>query len=130
MPVRIELRLIRGKSPLARKGRMANSEQVKPLDSFTSALTKLGITKNHIETVAGSVLILEGMALLWFRRSLPFAVQTILWGQIVLTFTGLKSLGLFRLFGPVLFYDLVCIARRNRTFLTRILYAIFLGLVL
>jgi ABC-type transport system involved in multi-copper enzyme maturation permease subunit len=130
MPLRIELRLIRGKGPLARKGRMAISDQVKPLDSFTTALRKVGITKNHIEILAGSALILEGMALLWFRRSLPLAVQVILWGQIVLTFAGLKSFGLFRLFGPVLFYDLVRSARRNRTFLTRILYAIFLGLVL
>jgi ABC-type transport system involved in multi-copper enzyme maturation permease subunit len=47
-----------------------------------------------------------------------------------LTLAGLKSLGLYHLFGPVLFYDLVRIARRNRTFLTRVLYAIFLSLVL
>jgi ABC-type transport system involved in multi-copper enzyme maturation permease subunit len=109
---------------------MAISDQVKPLDSFASTLSKLGITRNQVEIVAGVLLFLEGLALLWFRGRLSLAVQAILWGQVVLTFTGLKSLGLFRLFGPVLFYDLVRSARRNRTFLTRILYAIFLGLVL
>src|SRR5947209_8200400 len=93
-------------------------------------LRKIHIKKAHVEALAGTLLGLEAILLIGFRGAIPFAVQTALWCQIVLTVAGLRSLGLFQLFGPVLFYDLIRIARRNRYFLIRALYASFLGLVL
>jgi ABC-type transport system involved in multi-copper enzyme maturation permease subunit len=56
-----------------------------------------------------------------FGRHLPPAQQVLLWGLLLAAgaFVG-------RLLGPVLFYDLVRIARRNRYYLIRTGYALFL----
>jgi ABC-type transport system involved in multi-copper enzyme maturation permease subunit len=60
-------------------------------------------------------------ALVVLGPRLSMAAQVLLWGLLlaVAAFTS-------RLFGPVLFYDLVRIARRNRYYLIRVLYALFL----
>src|SRR5579885_2629088 len=60
-------------------------------------------------------------ALVAFGPRLAMAAQVLLWG-LLLTAAAFVS----RLFGPVLFYDLVRIARRNRYYLIRVLYALFL----
>jgi ABC-type transport system involved in multi-copper enzyme maturation permease subunit len=69
--------------------------------------------------VAGVVLAAAGLFRFGSRLSLP--QQVLLWSLLLTAaaFTG-------RLFGPVLFYDLVRIARRKRYYVIRVLYALFL----
>lgn len=95
-----------------------------------NCLKWLGARPSLAEGLAATLLLIEAAWLLWRNGSLPALVQILLWGQIALTLAGLRSLGLFQLFGPVLFYDLIRIARRNRYFLIRSLYAAFLCLTL
>src|SRR5437879_3266377 len=71
------------------------------------------------------LLVLAGV-LVWESPRLPLAVQSVLWGALLLTAAILLRRGWLRLFGPVLFYDLVRIGRRTRYFLLRSLYAVFL----
>jgi len=55
--------------------------------------------------------------------ALPGLQQTILWALLILTAALLLRRGWLKLFGPVLFYDMVCLARRGRYFLLRMGYA-------
>src|SRR5262249_6694227 len=61
---------------------------------------------------------------------LAVAAQAASWGILVLLGAYLLRSGAVRLFGPVLFYDLMCIARRGRYLLLRFLYAVVLLLSL
>ncbi len=70
-------------------------------------------------------LVAAAIALAVLGRRLPLAQQILLWG-VLLAAAGLVS----RLFGPVLFYDLVRIARRNRYYVIRVGYALFLLVML
>jgi ABC-type transport system involved in multi-copper enzyme maturation permease subunit len=65
--------------------------------------------------LGGAVVLVLGAA------HLSLAAQVLLWG-LLLAAAAFTS----RLFGPVLFYDLIRIARRNRYYLIRVLYAFFL----
>jgi ABC-type transport system involved in multi-copper enzyme maturation permease subunit len=70
--------------------------------------------------------VLGGAAALYALRSrLAPAQQALLWGLLLLAaaFAG-------RLFGPVLYYDLVRTARRTRYYVIRVLYALFLLAIL
>jgi ABC-type transport system involved in multi-copper enzyme maturation permease subunit len=60
-------------------------------------------------------------ALIVFAPHLSMAAQVLLWG-LLLAAAAFVS----RLFGPVLFYDLVRTARRNRYYVIRVLYLLFL----
>lgn len=73
------------------------------------------------------LLVIAGAAvLLWFRDRLALSRQVLLWGLLAALAAVLFRRGWLRLFGPVLFYDLVRIGRRGRYFLFRSLYAAFL----
>lgn len=81
----------------------------------------------------GSALgLVAGACILWLLSdtALPISIQLLLWlgwlGALVL----LQHTGRLPLFGPVLFYDMVRTARRNRYVLMRTLYAVFLLLLL
>jgi ABC-type transport system involved in multi-copper enzyme maturation permease subunit len=75
----------------------------------------------------GVAIVLGGAALLLvFGGRLELAQQAVLWGMLVLALAVLLRRGWLKLFGPVLFYDLVRIGRRTRYTLLRCLYAIFL----
>src|SRR5690242_6464788 len=74
--------------------------------------------------VAG--LAVFAVLLLALGRGLSLSVQAVLWGVLLLTAAALLRRGWLRLFGPVLFYDLVCVSRRTRYFVIRWLYALFL----
>jgi ABC-type transport system involved in multi-copper enzyme maturation permease subunit len=75
----------------------------------------------------GVTIVLGGAALLVaFGAGLSLAQQAILWGVLVLALAVLLRRGWLKLFGPVLFYDLVRIGRRTRYILLRSLYAVFL----
>ena len=55
-----------------------------------------------VECLAGLLLLIEAAALLWYWRSIPAAVQVILWLQWLAVLAGLRVRGYFLLFGPVL----------------------------
>src|SRR5579885_2196227 len=65
----------------------------------------------------------------WFAgQSLAF--QVIYWGLVLVVAAVLLRRGWLKLFGPVLFYDLLRTARRSRYFLIRVLYCLFLLAIL
>jgi ABC-type transport system involved in multi-copper enzyme maturation permease subunit len=68
--------------------------------------------------------------LLAVRGRLTFAQEVLLWGLLLTTLAVLLRRGWLRLFGPMLFYDLVRIGRRDRYFLMRVFYAIILAALL
>jgi ABC-type transport system involved in multi-copper enzyme maturation permease subunit len=75
----------------------------------------------------GVTIVLGGAALLVaFGAGRSLAQQAVLWGLLVLALAVLFRRGWLKLFGPVLFYDLVRIGRRTRYILLRSLYAVFL----
>jgi ABC-type transport system involved in multi-copper enzyme maturation permease subunit len=83
-----------------------------------------------LETGLALALLAEVVALVVHGGTWSTRLQAALWTQVVLTLAAARGLGLFRVFGPVLVYDLIRTARRNRYFLIRVLYASFLGLTL
>lgn len=76
----------------------------------------------------GAGLLLLGAAglLLVLGGGLRPATRVACWGLLVLAFAALLRRGWVRLFGPVLFYDLVRTARRSRHAAARMLYGGFL----
>lgn len=70
------------------------------------------------------------LLLLGFGGRLALATQAALWGLLILAGAYLLRSGTVQLFGPVLFYDLLCIARRGRYLLLRFCYAVILLLLL
>lgn len=82
------------------------------------------------ERLAGAALVLAALCAGWFGRGLPLSRQVLLWGLLFIAFAVLLRRGWLKLFGPVLFYDLICVARRGRYLLLRTAYAGFLFLLL
>jgi ABC-type transport system involved in multi-copper enzyme maturation permease subunit len=64
------------------------------------------------------------LAAVTFARRLDLSYQVVLWGGLLVLVGALLRRGWLKLFGPVLFYDLVRTARRRRYFLIRCLYAL------
>jgi ABC-type Na+ efflux pump permease subunit len=64
------------------------------------------------------------LAVAFFARRLDPSLQVVLWGIVLVLVGALFRRGWLKLFGPVLFYDLMCIARRRRYFLIRCVYAL------
>jgi ABC-type transport system involved in multi-copper enzyme maturation permease subunit len=58
--------------------------------------------------------------------NLPLPWQLLVWGGVVVAWGIFARRGWTRLFGPVLFYDLVRTARRSRYFWLRLFYALIL----
>jgi ABC-type transport system involved in multi-copper enzyme maturation permease subunit len=75
------------------------------------------------ERLAVAAVLAGGGAILLFFRHRPLAQQVVLWGLFLAALAAVARRGWLKLFGPVLFYDLVRIARRNRYYLIRVLYA-------
>jgi ABC-type transport system involved in multi-copper enzyme maturation permease subunit len=80
----------------------------------------------------GGGLLLLGWAgiLIWFRGSMTAAVQVLLWALLLAATAWLLRRGGLKLFGPVLFYDLVRVGRRGRYILFRTLYILAMLLLL
>jgi ABC-type transport system involved in multi-copper enzyme maturation permease subunit len=66
----------------------------------------------------------------WIRSRLSASQEVFLWASLGVAAAVLLRRGWLRLFGPMLFYDLLRIARRTRYFLLRGLYALALSLLL
>jgi ABC-type transport system involved in multi-copper enzyme maturation permease subunit len=72
-------------------------------------------------------LLVGGVAgLYWYRQQLSVLTLVMLCGVLVLVAAVLLRRGWLKLFGPVLFYDMVRSARRGRYILMRFLYAVLL----
>lgn len=82
------------------------------------------------ERLLGAALLLAGVGLCFLAYKVPLWVSVALWGTLLVAAAVLLRQGWFTLFGPVLFYDMVRTARRNRYFLLRCVYAGFLLLIL
>jgi ABC-type transport system involved in multi-copper enzyme maturation permease subunit len=82
-----------------------------------------GSREAWLERAAASAVLGAAVVLLLFWRHLPLSRQIVLWAAVLLAAAFVTRRGWLKLFGPVLFYDLVRIARRNRYFLVRVLYA-------
>jgi ABC-type transport system involved in multi-copper enzyme maturation permease subunit len=85
------------------------------------------------EWLAGLFLLVEALGLLAFASSLSSlsrGLLILLWTQWLLTLIGLRAAGLLQMFGPVLYYDLVCTARRRRFLFARIAYGFLLWVLL
>src|SRR5262249_33767731 len=75
------------------------------------------------ERLAFAGLLAAAGSLAWFGRGLALSRQVLLWTLGSLAVLALLRRGVLKLFGPVLFYDLIRTSRRGRYFLMRIAYA-------
>jgi ABC-type transport system involved in multi-copper enzyme maturation permease subunit len=73
--------------------------------------------------LAAAGLLIAAALLAWQGGALEAWQQAGLWGALVVAAAVLARRGARRLFGPVLFYDLVRTARQGRAFLLRAAYA-------
>src|SRR6516165_2883601 len=64
-------------------------------------------------------LLAAAAAIYWFSSGLPRFQQVMLWALLVAGVIVVLRRGWLKLFGPVLFYDLVRLARRGRYALVR-----------
>jgi ABC-type transport system involved in multi-copper enzyme maturation permease subunit len=87
--------------------------------------------RSWIEHASAAAVVVAAIGL-WFLggTTLPLATQLVLWAAWLLAIGILHHAGYLPLFGPVLFYDMVRTARRNRYVLIRTLYAGFLLMLL
>jgi ABC-type transport system involved in multi-copper enzyme maturation permease subunit len=82
------------------------------------------------ERLAALLLVLAVAAALWGSGDLPLSQRVLVWMGVLGVLAVVLRHGWLRLFGPVLFYDLVRIGRRTRYFLLRTAYAVLLSLLL
>src|SRR6266478_3178718 len=82
------------------------------------------------DMIAGASLLALAGALLLFAKWLPVSYQLGLWGLWIVFLAFVFRQGWIRLFGPVLFYDLVRTGRRTRNILLRCIYALALLFIL
>jgi hypothetical protein len=82
------------------------------------------------ERVGVVALLLTGAGIYWLGSRLPRSQQIVLWALFVVGVVLVLRRGWVKLFGPVLFYELVRLARRGRHALFRSLYALVLLLML
>src|SRR5438105_758319 len=79
--------------------------------------------QSWIERGCAVGLVVAGFATAWLSPHFSLATLAILWGLLILGAAILSRRGWLKIFGPVLFYDMVRAARRGRYFLLRVAYA-------
>lgn len=77
--------------------------------------------RSWAELVFLIVLLQAAAGLLIFGRAWPVWLQVVLWGMLIALPLALEKIGWLKLFGPVLFYDMVRTARRSRYVIMRTL---------
>src|SRR5947209_7913391 len=82
------------------------------------------------ERIGFAVILAAAVALFWIRSHLSASQEVVLWALLVVAMAVLLRRGWLRLLGPMLFYDLVRVARRSRYFFFRCFYALLLSLLL
>lgn len=98
--------------------------------SMSSENTSIAPVHIAAERLAWVVLALCAIAAVWFGRSLLLVNQVILWCMLLFVLAILLRQGWLKLFGPVLFYDLIRTSRKGRYVLVRCLYGGFLACIL
>src|SRR5712691_8735652 len=79
-----------------------------------------------IERIVNTAFLLSAAGLLIFSSSIGFWQTIVLAILLVVAATVLQRLGWLKMFGPVLFYDMLCTARRGRYSLIRCFYSMLL----
>src|SRR6266852_1746996 len=82
------------------------------------------------ELIWFAVIVAGGAVLCWIRCKLSLPQELVLWALLIIAMAVLLRRGWLRLLGPMLFYDLVRVARRPRYYFLRCLYALLLSLLL
>ncbi len=82
--------------------------------------------QSWVERVGGLLLLAGAAAALWFRSRMSAEGQVVAWGVLLLLSAVLLRRGWLKLFGPVLFYDMLRSARRGRHVWMRLAYAALL----
>jgi ABC-type transport system involved in multi-copper enzyme maturation permease subunit len=82
------------------------------------------------ERIGIGLLLIGTLAVGWFRDRLSLGEEVLTWTLLAVCAAILTRRGWLRLFGPILFYDLVRSARQRRYLLLRALYGGFLALLL
>jgi ABC-type transport system involved in multi-copper enzyme maturation permease subunit len=86
--------------------------------------------RSWAERLAGAVLVAGAVGALLGRGWFSAVQQVVVWGLLVVATAVLLRHGWLKLFGPVLFYDMIRSARRGRYMVLRTLYAGLLFLIL
>jgi ABC-type transport system involved in multi-copper enzyme maturation permease subunit len=81
------------------------------------------------ERLAFGIFLAAAACVLAVRSHLSLAQELILWSGLLLALAVLLRRNWGRLFGPMLFYDLLMIGRRKRYFFMRALYALVLAVL-
>lgn len=82
------------------------------------------------ERISALALLLAALGMAWKGAAFPASIQVVVWGGLILAAALLLRRGWLKLFGPVLFFDMLCLARRSRYFWLRMGYALLLILFL
>src|SRR5262249_17285814 len=82
------------------------------------------------ERIGFVAILASAVGLAWVRDRLSLSQEVVLWAALIVALAVLFRRGWLRLCGPMLFYDLVRVARRSRYFLLRCLYVLLLSLLL
>jgi ABC-type transport system involved in multi-copper enzyme maturation permease subunit len=82
------------------------------------------------ERIGFVAILASAVALGWVRDRLSLSQEVVLWAALIVALAVLFRRGWLRLCGPMLFYDLVRVARRRRYFFLRCLYVLLLSLLL
>jgi ABC-type transport system involved in multi-copper enzyme maturation permease subunit len=115
-----EVRDVEGRMTLSVTSRAGRSRSWRWSNSRRSWEERLGVL----------AILLLGAGIYWFGSRVPRSQQVVLWALFVLGVMLVLRRGWVKLFGPLLFYELVRLARRGRQALFRCLYGLVLLLIL
>lgn len=82
------------------------------------------------ERLSAAFLLLAAIGIWWIRGRLALSFELLLWAALGLMTAILLRRGWFKFAGPLLFYELVRVARRPRYFLIRTLFPVPLALII
>jgi ABC-type transport system involved in multi-copper enzyme maturation permease subunit len=99
-------------------------------DWFKRNLAWSNSRESWIERVWFVAILACAVVVGWMRARLSMSQEVVLWALLLVALAVLLRRGWLRLFGPMLFYDLVRVARRIRYFVFRCLYVLLLALLL
>lgn len=81
------------------------------------------------ERLAAFTLLLAGAVTFWYGGRLALSRQIILWSILLIALAFVLRRGWIKLFGPILFYDVLRTSRRGRYHLVRFLYSLLILVV-
>src|SRR2546422_1574357 len=96
------------------------------LNWFRRGLSWSNSRESWEERIGWVLLLTAALGVFWFGGKLSVLQHVVLWGLLGVMAAILLRRGWLKLFGPVLFYDMIRAARRSRYFWLRCVYAGFL----